>query len=195
MTAEKVFALNGDFKKSPLIKTVKKMHRLFLSNNVPYAIIGGMAVVRSGAVRTTIDVDILTTRAGWEKVRMTRPRDIHCSLDHAVDRSTSVEIDIVFSGNDWEMKMPVPDPESVREYDDTLGAFFIDLLHLIELKTAVYIKKRDEDGIEIAAKDLADIVALTQNNRPVITADFIGGFHPAVREEFGSIVKNISRGG
>lgn len=79
----------------------------------------------------------------------------------------------------------------MREYDRELGAYYIDLLHLLELKTAVFIKKREEDGIEIAAKDLADIVALTENNRETITADFIENMDPAVRGEYRNIRAHI----
>jgi hypothetical protein len=89
------------------------------------------------------------------------------------------------------MVLPVPEPEAVREYDRELGAYYIDLLHLLELKTAVFIKKREEDGIEIAAKDLADIVALTENNRETITADFIENMDPAVRGEYRNIRAHI----
>ena len=164
------------------------MSRLGLS----YTVIGGMAVIRNGAARTTMDVDVLTRREDWKSLQKTSIPGLKIELDHAVDTETEVEIDVIFPGDDWEMVIPVPDPEEVKEYDRELGAFFIALKPLIELKTAVFMKKRKEDGIELAAKDLADIVALTQNNRERITSVFIENMHPAVREQYRKVVENIS---
>ena len=191
MTAKEVFEINSDFKNSPLLETVRNLHTLFSSLSVPYAVIGGMAVVRSGAVRTTLDVDILITRAGWQKVRDSSPGAISHGVDSAVDSHTAIDIDILFPGNEWDMVIPMPEPEEVHVFDEDLGAWFIDLLHLIELKTAVFMKKRDEDGIEMAAKDLTDIVALIENNRETIDDDFIRDLSPAVRTDFKRILMNI----
>lgn len=191
MTAARIFRQNGNFKESPLLESVARLHTLFTSISLPYAVIGGMAVVRNGAVRTTMDVDILIRKNDWESVRKSCPEGFTVYPDHAVDLHNKVDIDLLFPGDDWEMVLPVPEPEAVREYDRELGAYYIDLLHLLELKTAVFIKKREEDGIEIAAKDLADIVALTENNRETITADFIENMDPAVRGEYRNIRAHI----
>lgn len=160
--------------------------------NLSYAVIGGMAVIRNGAARTTMDVDILTHRKDWERFKSLPEEVFKVEFDSAFDPDTEVDIDVIFPGDEWEMVIPVPDPDDVKEYDSELGAFFIDLPHLIELKTAVFMKKREEDGIEIAAKDLADVVALTQNNGQHITEKFIQNLHPAIRGEYRQIVENIS---
>ncbi len=191
MTASEIFRRNGDFKDSPLITTIRRLHELFIDLDIPYAVIGGMAVVRNGAVRTTVDVDILTTRGGWNKVRVHNPRGLEVFSDHAVDTETGVDIDVLFPGDDWAMKIPLPDPGEIGELDPLLGGYFSDLFHLIEIKTAVFIKKRDEDGIEVAAKDLADIVALTENNAERITEHFIQSLHPEVREEYRRIAARL----
>lgn len=191
MTAEEIFRINGDFENSPLLKTVQNFHALARRLDIPYAVIGGMAVVRNGAVRTTVDVDILTTKEGWKRLRAHKPRGLETSSDHASDTETGVDIDVLFAGDDWEMKIPLPDPRDIRELDPSLGGYFCDLRHLLEIKTAVFIKKRDENGIEIAAKDLADITALTGNNAEVITEEFLGRIHPAVREEYRHIAERV----
>ena len=43
MKAGDVFALNGDFRESPLIETCKRLHSVFTPLDIPYAIVGGMA--------------------------------------------------------------------------------------------------------------------------------------------------------
>ncbi|MFW5769060.1 MAG: hypothetical protein ACOCYA_03295, partial [Spirochaetota bacterium] len=108
MTSEEIFRRNGDFKDSPLITTIRRLHKIFTDLAIPYAVIGGMAVVRNGAVRTTIDVDILTTREGWDCLRVHSPGRFQFSPDHAVDTDTGVDIDVLFPGEDWEMKIPMP---------------------------------------------------------------------------------------
>lgn len=193
MTGSEILRRNGDFIRSPLIETVRNLHCLFSSAGVPYAVVGGMAVVRSGAVRTTVDVDILTERAGWERLRRANPEGFELGTDHGVDRATGVDIDVLFPGDEWEMVIPVPEPDAVKELDDEVGAFYIDLVHLIEWKTAVYMKKRAEDGIELAAKDLADVVALAENNPASIDADFIGRLHPSVRAEYANIAGKVKK--
>lgn len=191
MTAKQLFEVNGDFKNSPLLSTVHHLNELFTCLSVPYAVIGGVAVVRNGAVRTTVDVDVLTTREGWVAVQESLPDGFKLETDSGLDLNTGVEIDILFPGDDWEMVIPMPHPAEVAEFDESLGGWFIDLFHLLELKTTVFIKKRDEDGIEVAAKDLADIVALIGNNRDKVNESFIQRLAPAVREDFQRIVKNI----
>jgi len=90
------------------------------------------------------------------------------------------------------MDIPVPEPDEVREYDRELGAWYVDLLHLIEWKTAVYRKKLREDGIEIAATDLADVVALIQSNRERIDQAFVQAVHPAVKDELDRIRRKVT---
>jgi hypothetical protein len=48
MTAGRLLEQNGDFTNSPLIQTVRKLHRLFSFRRMDYAVVGGMAVVRNG---------------------------------------------------------------------------------------------------------------------------------------------------
>ncbi len=186
---------NGDFRESPLIDTVRRIHRVLSSLQVPYAVIGGMAVLKNGAARTTLDVDLLVDKDCWNRLRESPPEEFDLQMDSAVDLSNGIEIDVLFPGDDWAMVISMPDPEKVREYDVGLEAYFIDLLHLLEMKTAVFIKKRDEDGLEIAAKDLADIVALTEKNGEKISPEFIDRMRKEVRGEYEKIAKKILKRG
>ncbi len=193
MTAKELLELNGDFSHSPLVDSLRRIHRLFEENSVAYAVIGGLAVVRSGAARTTSDVDLLTSREGWARVRESDHAGFDTRAEHAVDRTNNVNVDIIFHGDEWGMVIPIRDVGEIREYDDEFQCWFIDLLHLIELKTAVYLKKKAEDGIEIASKDLADVVALIQNNLSAITDEFIHSMHPEIRPEVKRIRGKVQR--
>jgi hypothetical protein len=57
----------------------------------------------------------------------------------------------------------------------------------------VCMKKREEDGIEIAAKGLGDIVALMENNSDLVDEELVESIHPAVREETHAIADAILR--
>ncbi len=191
MTAKELLELNGNFRQSPLLETIRILHGIFTAQSVDYAVIGGMAVVRSGSARTTHDVDILTTRKGWSRIRNCDPEELETDSESALCRQTGVEIDVLFAGDDWDMVFPLPQPSKVSEYDEELGANFITLPDLIELKCAVYMQKKNEHGIELAAKDLADIVDLVRSNREKITDQFISRFHPGVREELARIWQKL----
>ena len=193
MTAERLLEINGNFQKSPLLETLRRIDGLFEEYSVIYAVIGGLAVVRNGAVRTTADIDILTSREGWKNIREGKPKNFQMAPDNAVDMSTGVQIDILFDGDEWEMVIPMATPEAVNEYDAHLGAWFISLPHLLELKIAIYLKKLSEDGIEMAAKDLADVVSLLEKNSHIINDAFIGNIRIEVRDELIRILKKVQR--
>ena len=91
------------------------------------------------------------------------------------------------------MVIPMPAPEAVNEYDEEPGAWFISLSHLLELKIAVYLKKLAEDGIEIAVKDLADVVSLLEINLHAIDEVFIEKLRVEVREEFIRIYHKVKK--
>ncbi len=189
MTAKELLEINGDFKSSPLIETARRLHSLFTRAGVPYAIIGGLAVVRNKAARTTLDIDILATREGWQTMGPILAEGFEAGPDQARDRLNGIEIDVLFSGDDWGMVFPLPDPGEIFEFDEELGANFIGLFPLMELKTAVYLQKEKEEGIELAAKDLSDVVELIRNNREAITEQSISSFHPKVRKAFRRICR------
>jgi hypothetical protein len=185
MSPKELLELNGDFRRSALIETLRRLHAAFDRIGVGYAVVGGLAVVRNGAARTTLDVDILTTRSGWERFRQAAASgEFSTAADHARDAANAVEIDVIFSGDRWDMPFALPDPEQVSEFDAELGARFMSLARIIELKLAVYLEKLSEFGPEIAAKDLADATALVSANVVCLNAGYAESLHPSVREAF-----------
>jgi len=193
MSPEEVLDLNGDFKRSPLLETARRLHACFAAAQIPYVIIGGLSVVRNGAVRTTIDVDVLLRREDWPRARASLDQAFETGADRAKDRRNGVDVDFLFSGSEWEMLVPLPDPSSTAEYDERMGANFLSLQSVLELKTAVYLQKKSEEGIEGAAKDLADVVALIRANSETISSGLLDSIHPAIRKELRRIVKKTRK--
>jgi hypothetical protein len=191
MTAKDLLELNGDFRRSPLLDTARKLHRLLTQKKIPYVIIGGLSVIRNGALRTTGDVDILVRKEQWPEIRRALDGSFAFEVDAAVDRETDVPVDFLYAGDDWDMILPLPDPSQISEYDSGLQANFLTLPSNLEIKTAVYLQKKRDDGIEIAAKDLADVVELLRSNRERLSAETFSGMHPRIRRELQQIRSRI----
>lgn len=160
MTAREILILNGDFTTSPLLETLHRLDSYFRALGISYAVIGGLAVVRNGARRTTIDIDILIGKDDWYRISENPPDFLEVGSDFGKDRDNKVDIEILFSGNKGEMEIELPNPEDIGERDENLGGVFAGLIPLLVIKCAVYRKKLREDGIEIAAKDLYDLTEL-----------------------------------
>ena len=194
MNAEQVFELNGNFRSSPLLDTARRLHSCFSREGILYTIIGGLAVVRNGAVRTTVDVDVLLRKGDRARAKAALSPDFITGVDSASDRRNQVEVDFLYSGDDWGMIVPLPAPDAHSVFDGELGANFMDLRGILELKLAVYLQKKKEDGIELAAKDLADVVALVRANRRRIGTGFLDSLNPAIRKELQRIRRRVQRG-
>ncbi len=173
MTAKKILNLNGDFKQSPLLDTLQRLDVLFTESEISYAVVGGLAVIRNGAHRTTMDIDILIRSDDWDTIRENPPEFLEVDLDSAKDLMNQVDIDILFPGNEWEMEIELPNPEKINERDEHLNGMFAALIPLLIIKCAVYRKKLKEEGIEIAAKDLYDLSELLKiRGAELTTADY-----------------------
>jgi hypothetical protein len=182
MTAAKILQLNGNMRDSPLIEVVRRFHALSSSRELPYCVVGGMAVIRNGYARTTMDVDILTFKKDWRKLLPLEGEIYSEGFENCVDKKTGVTVDILFADVDWQMPIEMPDPRKVGEYDQELGANFIGLHALVQLKTAVYLDKLREHGEDVASKDRSDVYELISRNLNKFTKEVIQTYNPAVRK-------------
>jgi len=182
MTAAKIFRLNGDLRESTLLEVVRRFHALCSARKLPYCVVGGMAVIRNGYPRTTMDVDVLTFRKDWSELLPLRGDIASQGPENCVDRQTGVTIDLLFADDDWQMPMGMPDPRQVGEYDRELGACFIGLHALVQLKAAVYLDKLRAQGEDVASKDRSDVYELISRNLARFSERIIRTFAPAVRE-------------
>jgi hypothetical protein len=182
MTAAKILQLNGNMRDSPLMEVVRRFHALSISRELPYCVVGGMAVIRNGYARTTMDVDILTFKKDWRKLLPLEGEISSEGPENCVDKKTGVTIDILFADGDWQMPIGMPDPRKVGEYDLELGACFIGLHALVQLKTAVYLDKLREQGEDVASKDRSDVYELISRNLPEFSKEVIQTYDPAVKK-------------
>ena len=181
MTAAQILQLNGNMRESPLMEVVRRFHALGSSRDLPYCVVGGMAVIRNGYARTTMDVDILTFKEDWRKLLPLTGEISSSGPDSCVDNKTGVSIDVLFADEDWQMPMSMPDPRKVGEYDRELGANFISLHALVQMKTTVYLDKLREHGEDVASKDRSDVYELISRNLARFSNELIQTYDPAVR--------------
>lgn len=164
-------------------ETLRRLTQRLDDENIPYALIGGMALAAHGFVRMTQDVDLLMTREG---LALFAARCVGRGYVPAFqgaqkafrDTETNVRIEIITTGEfpgDGKPKpvaFPNPDSSSVRRE----GMCVIALEKLIELKLASGMTAPHR------LRDLADvqdvIVALGLPN------DFAERLDPSVRDKY-----------
>jgi hypothetical protein len=163
--------------KDEVHKVMRRLARRLDRAEIPYAIVGGMALNAHRYERTTKDVDILLSADGfdefcerfvpknYERVPR-RPRRF-------VDRVNGVMIDFLvtgkFPGSGQPGPIVYPDPAEVSET--------IDKKQVVNLPTLVQLK--------LAARryqDFADVVALIRFNE--LDESFQAQLHPSVRRDF-----------
>lgn len=149
---------------------------------IPYAIVGGMAMFKHGFRRYTEDVDILVTRESLDRIH----RELtglgylppHSQSKHLRDTSTGVRIEFLvtgdFPGDGKEKPVAFPNPADVGvEFD---GARYVALPTLIELKLASGMTGRGR------LKDLGDVQELIKSLK--LPRDYSDRLNPYVRQKF-----------
>ena len=148
--------------KDPVHQTLRRLVRRLEKANIPYAVMGGMAVNAHRYQRTTGDVDILLTPEGLEEFRR-----------RFVDRANEVTLDILvtgrFPGSGKPGPVPFPDPDKVSEVIEK--ARVVNLATLVELKLAA---RRH--------RDFGDVVELIRFND--LDESFADRLHPSVRRDY-----------
>jgi hypothetical protein len=169
----------------PVHQALREIARRLDAVRIPYAVVGGMALVAHGYARTTVDVDVLVTRDGLDAA--------HQALDglgyappfpgsrNLRDTQTGVCIEFVVSGQypgDGKPKpVAFPDPSAVAVEID--GIRFVALPKLIELKLASGMTNPGR------LRDLADVQELIRVLK--LPADFAAQLDPYVRGKYGEL--------
>jgi hypothetical protein len=163
--------------KDEVHKTMRRLVKRLEKAEIPYAILGGMAVNAHKYQRTTGDLDVLLTAEGLEEFRERFvPKQYQIVEGRArrfVDRANDITLDILvtgrFPGSGEPGPIAFPDPSKVGE---TIEKYrFVDLVTLIELKLAA---RRH--------RDFGDVVELIRFND--LDESFQDRLHPSVRQDY-----------
>ncbi len=163
--------------------TLRRLVRRFAAEDIPYALIGGMALISHGYRRYTEDVDILLTAEGLSFFRQKCVGRGYVPAFSGArktfrDTANNVRIEIVVTGEypgDGKPKRVVfPDPLQASSEQD--GIRVIQLEKLIELKLA--------SGLSAAhrLRDLADVQDLIMALR--LPLDLADRLDASVRVEY-----------
>jgi len=169
--------------RGPVYDTLRRLAGDLEREGLPYAILGGMAVVTHGYVRTTDDVDLVMTPETLEAFRRLlvgrgyRPAFVGASRTFR-DAETGVRVEVIASGEfpgDGKPKaVTFPDPEAARIQQD--GIWWITLEKLLELKLASGLTAPHR------LKDLADVQELILRN--ALSESLAEKLDPSVRDEY-----------
>ena len=172
-------------------RTMRKIAGRLGELNIPYAVVGGMALVMHGQERTTVDVDILVTpdglRAAHESLEGLGYVAPFAGSKNLRDTETGVRIEFLVSGNfpgDGKPKpVAFPDPAQVVTVID--GINVVQLSRFVELKLASGLT-----GGAARLKDFADVVALIDVLKlPEAFADSLNEY---VRPKFIELWKDLA---
>ncbi len=171
-------------------KTLRRIARRLDELEVPYAVVGGMALFAHGHERFTEDINIHVSRDGL--------RIIHAHLEgrgyvalftgskNLRDTEYGVRIEFLiageFPGDGKPKAVAFPQPEQANVIIE--GIRFLSLPKFIELKLASGLT----GGIQ-RMKDLTDVVALIEARR--LPVEFAEELNPYVRDKYLEIWRGI----
>ncbi len=153
--------------------------------DIPYAILGGLALNAYGYLRATVDVDVLVTREGLERFRAAALGRGYLEKfpgSRGVrDTARNVEIDIVlagdYPGDGREKPVRFPDPATAAVKGETFS--------LVSLETLIELKIASGMTAPHRLRDLADVIELIRVNG--LAENYRERLHPYVRERFSEL--------
>jgi hypothetical protein len=167
----------------PVHTTMRRLATRLSNEGIDYALAGGMALVLHGYRRETVDVDVLLTQEGRDRLANSFTGSGYLPMFPGArkrfrDTQTGVEIDIIVTGEypgDGKPKpVAFPNPNTVSTEVD--GIRVITLEALIELKVASGMTAPHR------LRDLADVQELIKIRE--LDGDFAERLDPYVREKY-----------
>jgi hypothetical protein len=161
----------------PVHKALRRIAKKLDKAGIPYAVVGGMAVVAHRHRRTTDDLDILLTPEGFAEFRrLYVPKDYkpHARLPRRfTDRANDITVDVLvtglFPGSGKPGPISYPNPSDVAQTLEKIRV--VDLTTLIQMKLAAR-----------RYQDFADVVSLIRANR--LDDSFTQRLHPSIRSDY-----------
>ncbi len=163
-------------------KALDQLVRYLESLDIPYAIVGALALNAYGYLRATVDIDVLLTRPGLERLKAAwlgrgyvekspGSRGLRDTV-HGVDIDVLLAGDYPGDGRPKPVSFPDPAQSALRGRTFSL----VSLEKLVELKLASGMTAPHR------LKDLADVVELIRANS--LPAEFEQALDPYVRDKF-----------
>lgn len=165
-------------KKGPVWETLHDLETRLKEANIDYVVIGGLALNAHNYARQTVDVDIVLTRADYDKFKQRYAGAGYVQAERParrfIDSSSEVAIDVLIAGElagrrSKNKSVRFPDPAQAEMHGDLRT---ISLARLIELKLVTW-----------RYKDWGDVVELIRRNN--LAEDFAEELDPVVQAAYG----------
>ena len=164
-------------KRSPQHQATRRLARRLKKADIPYALMGGMAVNAHGAERTTKDLDILLTPAGLERFREEFVDEVYQQVEgrprRFIERQSGVTVDCLvtgfYPGSGQPGPFAFPDPAE--------ASLEIEKIRVVTLPQLIQLK--------LAARrfyDFGDVVFLIRTHK--LDEAFLTQLHPSVHKDF-----------
>lgn len=167
---------------SGVFRALRKITRRLDALNIPYTVVGGMALFRHGLRRFTEDVDLLVTRENLHRIHEHLAGlgyvPVHKNSRNLRDAELGVRIEFLTTGDfpgDGKPK-PVAFPNPTEVSIDHEGIQFIRLEKLIELKLASGMTSPGR------LRDLADVMEIVRAMK--LPREFGSRLDPYVQPKF-----------
>jgi hypothetical protein len=169
----------------PVHQALRNISQKLDDLGIPYAVVGGMALVAHGYERTTVDIDILITSEGLETARASLEGRGYVPVFQGSrslrDTNTGVRIEFLLTGGfpgDGKPK-PVAFPDPGLAGVEIGGIRYVNLPQLVEMKLASGMTSPGR------LRDLADVQELIRTlNLP---APFSEQLNPYVRDKYAEL--------
>ncbi len=177
---------------APVQSAVRKLVTILESENLPYAVIGALALNEYGHKRVTVDVDLVMREADLQSFKQRWLGRGYAErvpgTGKLVDTEYEVNVDVLrtgrFPGDDKPKPIAFPDPATTA----IRGAPFA----LLPVERWIELKLASGMVAPHCLKDLADVQELIRSARlPVATADALD---PWVRDKFLELWRAVERG-
>jgi len=171
--------------KGRLHSALRRLTQRLDAEEIPYALLGGLALSRHGYPRLTEDVDLLLSPSGLERFRRRLVgRGYRPALSGASktfrDTEAGVRIEIIttgeYPGDGLPKPVVFPDPAAPGVAEEIDGFYVVTLEKLIELKLASGMSAPHR------LRDLADVQDLIV--RLSLPLELAGRLDPSVREAY-----------
>jgi hypothetical protein len=163
-------------KRGAVMDAAVKVSRILKKRDIDAAIIGGVAVVLHGHIRTTKDVDV-AVRGPLEEIR-----------------SAFEEEGMTFDAKKREFDLNGVPVQLVSEEMVKLPAAFVEIdgVKTVRLGDLISIKLKSGLSSRVRAQDIADVIGLIRARN--LGASFATKLERPIRKEFKELVEAVRRG-
>jgi len=178
--------------KSAVHATLQRICKRLNELQIPYAVVGGMALFKFGYRRFTEDVDILVTRDSLTRIHKELDglgyQPLFMGSKNLRDTEYKVKIEFLVSGEypgDGKPKpVAFPDPANVFEIENNVR--FLNLNSMVELKIASGMTGKDRLKDLVDVQELIRILSLPES--------FAENLDPYVRDKFVELWQTVHQG-